>query len=94
MLTAGLDLGFPEQAVNIEGINVFMAEDFNRELFNNIMIRKSLSKENYISTYLATRREIKPNPCNFFTLDFYLLTSMVAGTVTYVTLLVQFTLLK
>ncbi|KAE8573333.1 Gustatory receptor 162 [Halyomorpha halys] len=70
------------------------AEDFNRELFNNIMIRKSLSKENYISTYLATRREIKPNPCNFFTLDFYLLTSMVAGTVTYVTLLVQFTLLK
>ncbi|CAH1390931.1 unnamed protein product [Nezara viridula] len=70
------------------------AEDFNRELFRNIMTRKSLSKEVNISMYLTTRREIKANPCNFFTLDFSLLTSMVAGTVTYVTLLVQFTLLK
>ncbi|XP_066904959.1 gustatory receptor 68a-like isoform X1 [Halyomorpha halys] len=72
------------------------AERFNAELFKSIMMSSwDISKDvnNTLRTYLNMKHQLKQTACQFFYLDYRLLTSMAAGTTTYVILLVQFTLL-
>nr|WVD93562.1 gustatory receptor 8 [Graphosoma rubrolineatum] len=69
------------------------AKTFNAQLLKYLLVSKNFAKDEKIRTYLAMKHSIHQSACNFFSLDFNLLTSMAAGTATYVILLVQFTLL-
>ncbi|KAE8573906.1 uncharacterized protein [Halyomorpha halys] len=69
------------------------AELFNKQLLKSLLISKTIAQDEKIRTYLGMKHSIQQSACNFFSLDYHLLTSMAAGTTTYVILLVQFTLL-
>lgn len=70
------------------------AMNFNIQLWNNMLNSKTLGKDNDLRIYVYMKYNIKQTACGFFKLDYTLLTSMAAGALTYVILLVQFTLLR
>ncbi|KAE8574037.1 uncharacterized protein [Halyomorpha halys] len=70
------------------------AKNFNLLLFDALMTSKSLGKDNNLRSYVAMDYNINQSACGMFSLDYPLLTSMMASTATYVILLVQLTWLQ
>nr|WVD93561.1 gustatory receptor 7 [Graphosoma rubrolineatum] len=70
------------------------AMEFNNQLWNNMLISKTLGKDNDLKMYVSMKYGVQQTAYGFFKLNYSLLTSMIASALTYVILLVQFTLLR
>ncbi|XP_066907796.1 uncharacterized protein [Halyomorpha halys] len=77
-----------------KAIYFLYAKNFNLLLFDALMTSKSLGKDNNLRSYVAMDYNINQSACGMFSLDYPLLTSMMASTATYVILLVQLTWLQ
>ncbi|KAE8574036.1 uncharacterized protein [Halyomorpha halys] len=70
------------------------AMSFNVQLWNNILISRTLGKDDDLKIYVFMKNSIQQTAFGFYKLDYSLLTAMTTGALTYVIILVQFTLLR